>query len=81
MTTDHDGINDTTARALIAQVRALGFHVSVFHLGPSALGTDPGRIEMHAVHPNTDQVHVVYAMEGERDAEYLCACRLADRWA
>jgi hypothetical protein len=69
---------DLTARALFGRVRRLGYHVSVHLLPSSLLGTVPACVELHAVVVATGEQHVAKAAADEPDAEYRCACALAE---
>lgn len=68
-------LQDLTARHLVALIRSLGYHVSVFRLGPSMLG-EPGRIEMHAVRDEEETI-IAWAEDHLEDGDYLVACEVA----
>ncbi len=73
--------SESAVTALLAQVRALGYQVSVFELGPSLLG-QPGSVELHAVDDSHDppRIYVVNVAEGEGDDPlYVAACELASQ--
>jgi hypothetical protein len=69
---------DPTARALLGHVRRLGYHVSVHLLPSSPLGTVPACVKLHAVVAGPGEQHVAKAAADEPDAEYRCACALAE---
>jgi hypothetical protein len=69
---------DAAARALLGHVRRLGYHVSVHVLPSSLLGTVPACVELHAVVAATGEQHVAKAAADEPDAEYRCACAMAE---
>jgi len=67
-----------TTTAILNQIRALGYAVSVHHFKPSLLGR-PGRTEMHAVSlTEPHHQHIARCGDGdEPDGEYRVACALA----
>ncbi len=67
------------AAAIIRQVEARGFAVSVFDLPTSLLETVPSAVEMHAVNTSTSEQHIArVAGVADPDRDYRCAVLLAE---
>lgn len=70
-----------TTLAILRQITALGFTISVFRFPSSLLGTRAGAVEMHALNLSKDppDKHVARVVEGESDdLDYQCAWVLAE---
>jgi hypothetical protein len=71
---------DPGTGAILRQISSLGLLVSVHRLPSSLLRTIPETTEMHALNPGTSERFVArVAEEHSADADYKCACALAEQ--